>query len=228
MYKAFSYLIIIFAIILVLFSLTTFVIIQINLLKSDFSFTPKGLNFYLQDFADYNALFGATITLIIAYFGIKRLEAAETSNKDKLKLDRYNDWKIVTDIRIDEVHNLNERFRREFYKVRFNLFSDLYESNLSITNIDQLKYIFNKYFRNYTNFFEEMTEKSLRMGHIYRDEQYTFFFDSFYYIVIGSLINEYPALQTDLKKLYIESLKADRIIDSKMFDSSYRRYTGDI
>lgn len=226
MYKTFNFIIIIFSIILVLFSVVTFTIIQIDLFNYPFNFSPKGLNAYLDSFAKYNSLFAATVTLIVAYFGIKRLEAADKSNNDKLKQDRYSDWKIVTDIRIDEIENNNKRFRREFYKIRYNLFLDLYPLDLSIKNKKDLELIFDKHIKSRVTFFEEMTEKHIWMGGIYRDNQYTYFFEDLYYILIGSLNNQYSELYQDFKNLYLENLNPERTIDEKMFYSAQTRYTG--
>ena len=74
MYKIFYIIIIIITIILLLFSIVTFIIIQFDLFNLKFDFSPKGLNKYLKSFSEYTSLFAATITLIVAYFGIKRFE----------------------------------------------------------------------------------------------------------------------------------------------------------
>lgn len=226
MYKIFNFAIIIFSIVLLFFSFVTFIIIQIDLFNYKFDFSPKGLNVYLKSFSEYTGLFAATITLIVAYFGIKRLEAAETANKDKVKHDRYNDWKIVTDIRIDEIEENNKRFRRELYKVRYNLYSDLYKKNLSIQNFKELEILFNKYLKDKVNFFEEMTKKSMEIGNVYSNKEYTFFFDNLYYVFIGSLNNAYSKIYDDFKRLYINSLNKERIIDEKLFERAYSNYTG--
>lgn len=224
MYKTFNYVIIIFAFILLFFSTVTFLIIQFDLFNYPFNFSPKGLNEYLNSFFQYSGLFTATITLIVAYFGIKRFEAADTANYDKVKLDRYSDWKIVTDIRIDEIEENSKRFRREFYKIRYNLFMDLYLSNISIKDKNQLKKIFDLHFKERIAFFDEMTKKNIGMGSIYRNEEYTYFFDDLYYIFVGSLNETYDSIYYDFKQLYVANLNPNRIIDEDLFNAAQITY----
>lgn len=220
MYKIFKIIIIGITIILIFFSAITFLIIQSDLLNSRIDFTPKGLNIYLNSFFQYSGLFAATITLIVAYFGIKRLEAADIANFEKIKLDRYSDWKIVTEIRINEIKDGNKGFIREFYKIRYNLFTDLYYDNLSIYDSKKLKEIFDKYFITRISFFEEMTNRNIEMGNIYKDGNYTYFFQNFYYIFIGSLDYTYEKVYDDLKILYLANLNPHRIIDEETFKSA--------
>lgn len=228
MYRIFTFIIIGFAIVLFLFSLITFLIIQWDLFNLNFEFTPQGVNNYLSLFSQYSSLFAGTITLIVAYFGIKRFEAAEQANQDKIKFDRYNDWKIVTDLRIDEFEEQNKRFRKEFYKIRYKLFLDIFDNDITIKNKQKLELIHNKYFKDRISFFEDMNEKSILMGNIYKDNTYTYFYDSLYYIFIGSLDEMYDNLDEDFKELYLSCLKPDRLIQKDMFIKAYKRYTGDI
>lgn len=71
--------------------------------KYSFSFSPDGINTYLTAFGQYEALFTATVATIAAYFGLLRLKVATDANNDKLKQDRFSEWKTVLDIRFIEI-----------------------------------------------------------------------------------------------------------------------------
>lgn len=71
--------------------------------KYSFSFSPDGINTYLTAFGQYEALFTATVATIAAYFGLLRLKVATDTNNDKLKQDRFSEWKTVLDIRFIEI-----------------------------------------------------------------------------------------------------------------------------
>ncbi len=160
--------------------------IQKMLFRNYFEFSPDGINFYINQFAKYNGLFAATITLIVAYYGIERLRAAERANIDKVRLDRYSDWKTITDARLDIVKDENPLFRREFINIRYQLFEDLYPA-FSIENKKQLQTLFNKYFANLIPALESNNKKQQGLGGIYPSSDYSYFGQNFLFVFLGSL-----------------------------------------
>lgn len=220
----FRFIIILVAMCMFVLSCMAFIATQKLLLQNNFEFSPEGISFYISQFTQYNGLFAATITLIVAYYGIERLKAAERANTDKVKLDRYADWKTITDSRIDVIKDDNPLFKREFINIRYKLFEDLYPS-FSIQNKKQLQSIFNKYFANLIVAFESNNKRHQGCGEIYQSEDYTYFGQNFIFVVLGSVTGEkYDKASEDLLKMYVDSLSPDRIIDSVAYQTALGNY----
>lgn len=220
----FRLIIILVAICMFVLSCMAFFSTQKLLFKSQFEFSPDGISFYINQFSQYNGLFAATITLIVAYYGIERLRAAERANIDKVRLDRYSDWKTITDARLDVVKDDNPLFRREFITIRYQLFEDLYPA-FSIESRKELQNLFNKYFANLIPAFESNNKKQQGLGGIYPSADYSYFGQNFLFVFLGSLTGEkYDNAVEDLLKMYCEKLQNDRIIDSLAYQSAAERY----
>lgn len=151
-----------FAIILCIFSLIAFISIHLDLFKQNVQLNSIGINNYFLALGEYKGLFTGTITLITVYFAIERLYAAEIANKDKVKLDRFADWKMVTELRMSEIQESCPVFKREFSKSRYNFFDDLYKLNMTIKNKSQLEQLYNSHFGDLTRFFENHSKASLK------------------------------------------------------------------
>ncbi|AZA84612.1 hypothetical protein C1637_07175 [Chryseobacterium lactis] len=205
-------------------SFIAFISTQRLLFENHFDFSPDGMSFYINQFSKFNGLFAATITIILAYYGIERLKAAERANIDKVRLDRYSDWKTITDARIDVVKDENPLFRREFINIRYQLFEDLYPA-FAIENKKQLRALFNKYFANLIPAFESNNKKQQGCGGIYQSAAYTYFGQNFLFVFLGSVIGvKYDNATEDLLEMYLASLPSDRIIDSLAYQSALERY----
>jgi hypothetical protein len=223
--KIFNLLLLTIVVILICMSLISLVAIHWTLCdKYSFSFSPKGINTYLTSFEQYKALFLATVTTIAAYFGLHRLKAATDANNDKLRQDRFSEWKTVLDIRFIEIEKYDPYMKREFVRVRYNLFSQLYNLNFSVTNNEQLTQIFNSTFQDIVRFFEEQNNKHLGMGGVYPDNTYSYSFDSFRFLFLGSIDTFYPEIISDLQTLYLARLDPNRIIDVAMYQTALRNY----
>lgn len=224
MNKIFNLTIIAISAILTFFSLITFVIIQIDLLSNKFQMTPAGINNYLSAFSVYKELFAGTIALIVAYFGILRFKAAEIANKDKVSQDRFSDWKNLVDLRITEVERNNPFLKREFARLRYNLFQKLYSNKMAINNLKELNEIFDDKFKITLRFLEEMNDKHVNCGGTYRDDKFSYFFNDFHFVFMGCLDDYYKDISSDLENIYIKSLDSKRIIDINLFNSAYKSY----
>jgi hypothetical protein len=226
MQRFFNLVIIIFSIILSLFSLIAFAFVHIELSKWDFQLDLEGINNYFSELTNFKELFGATITLILAYYGLKRLKTAEKSNRDKVKTDRFSDWKSITELRMNEVREKNKIFIREFSRLRYNLFNDLYDKKMTIKNKKELDIIYDKHFKDIIRAFEESNEDYRGMGEIYRTADATYFFDDFYFVFIGCLDSAYDGMYNDIKSRYLSSLNPDRLVGIELYNAAYTRHTG--
>lgn len=223
--KIFNWLILTTIVILITMSLLALFTIHWTLFdKYSFSFSPDGINIYLNEFGQYKALFTATVATIAAYFGLHRLKVATDANSDKLKQDRFSEWKTVLDIRYIEIEKADPFMRREFTRVRYNLFRQLYDLNFSINNNTQLTQIFQTTFLDLARFFEEQNNRYIGMGGVYPNKTYSYSFNSFSFLVIGSVDNVYPEIVRDLQTLYLGALDPNRMIDVNMFQTAQQNY----
>lgn len=226
MQKFFNVVIIIFSITLCLFSLIAFIVVHSDLSERSFQFDLHGINNYFESLTQFKELFAGTITLILAYYGLQRLKTAEKANRDKTKFDRFSDWKSITELRMNEVREKNKLFVREFSRLRYNLFNDIYENDMSIKNKKELDLIYDKHFQNITRAFEESNDDYVGMGGIYGTATSTYFFDDFYFIFIGCLDNFYNGIYQDVHNKYIASLDQNRIINQEIYERANTRLTG--
>jgi hypothetical protein len=203
-------------IILILASIFALLAIHLDLLTRRFTFSLLGLNNYLLAYGKYSSLFAGTIATTAAYSGIQRLKVAAEANQDKVRLDRYSDWKTILDIRFIETDKKDPLMKREFIRLRFKYFSSIYPSNFSINTYNELIQAFD-IFKSLINFFESSNEKHIRMGGVYLDANYSFSFDSFRFLFLGCIDSSYDTIELDLKQLYINQLSTERIIDAQMF-----------
>ncbi|MHC5310962.1 hypothetical protein ACYSNM_13030 [Myroides sp. LJL116] len=222
--KIFNRLLLTIIIILVIMSMMALVTIHWKLSnKYSFSFSPDGINIYLTAFGQYKALFTATVATIAAYFGLLRLKVATDANIYKLQQDRFSDWKTVLDIRFIEIEKYDPYMKREFIRVRYKLFKQLYDFNFSISNKEQLTQVFQTNFKDLATFFETQNNKSVNMGGVYPNNKFSYSFDSFCFLLLGCVDNIYTDIVTDLENLYLATLPTNRTINNEMYKIAYKR-----
>jgi hypothetical protein len=218
--KIFNWLLLL--VIIMLIFMSTIALISIHLvlyLKYYFSFTPEGIDNYLSLFGQYKGVFTATITTIAAYLGLYRLKAATDANSDKLKQDRFTEWKTGLEIRLFKIEKSDQVMRDVFIKERYNLFVQLYDLNFVINNKTQLTMVFRSIFQNLVTPFELNNVKYNDMGGVYPNRIYSYSFQSFLYLFRGS-INEntnYIQINEDLNNLYLDALNPNREIDKELY-----------
>lgn len=220
MKKSFNFIIIVFSYILSFLSLIAFVFIHIELSDREFQLDLEGIKNYFRALTEFRDLFAGTITLIVAYYGIQRFEAAESANIDRIKLDRYVDWKNITESRMNEIKTNNLHFSKEFSRIRFNFYNDLYENKMAINDRIQLEKIYDKYFKKRTPYFEETTNKYISLGGIYPNKDFTYFFDDFYIVFIDCLDSSYDDIFEDTKSLYVANLNPNRTINETLYNEA--------
>lgn len=223
--KIFNWLLLTIIVILIFMSLIALMAIHWNLCRNySFSFSPEGIDTYLTSFGQYKALFTATVATIAAYFGLHRLKAATDANSDKLRQDRFSEWKTVLDIRFIEIEKYDPYMKREFVRVRYNLFRQLYDLDFSITNNAQLTQIFQSTFQVIARFFEEQNNRYIGMGGAYPDNTHSYSFDSFRFLLLGSVDNTYTDIVGDLQTLYLAALDPDRMINIDLYRTAQQNY----
>ncbi|MEA9414314.1 hypothetical protein [Flavobacterium sp. PL02] len=214
--KIFDGILLIIIIALIFMSLVALITIHWTLYnKYSFSFLPDDINTYLTSFGQYKALFTATVTTIAAYFGLNRLKVATDANSDKLKQDRFSEWKTVLDIRFIEIEKNDPFMKREFVRVRYNLFLQIYNIDFSIKNKAQLVQIFELIFLDLVPFFEQQNEKYISKGGIYNNVLYSYSFDSFRFLFLGSVDTHYLEIMNDLETLYLAAVVSDRTMSNE-------------
>jgi hypothetical protein len=224
--KVFNLLFLAVITILVIASFLALIIIHWTFSDSNYSFSlsPSSINTYLSAYGDYKALFTGTIAAIAAYYGLHRMTVAADANIQKIKQDRFSEWKTILDIRFVETDKKDPFMKREFVRVRLDFFERLYTANFNIENIDALKNIFEPVFGNLIQFFEDQNEMMIQMGGVYQNEKYSYSFDSFQFLFLGSVGNVYNEIKSDLLKLYLAKLPDHRFIDAELYKSSLTNY----
>lgn len=227
MTKTFNILLVVAISILLVMSCLALIDIHWNFFDSKkyvFSFTPQGINTYLQGYGEYKTLFTGTVATIAAYLGLLRLKVANEANRDKLKQDRFSEFKTLIDVRTVEVESRDPYLKREFIRVRYNFFNDLYSRDFSILDLTNLTQVFNSHFLDVIRFLEEQNNRHIGMGGIYENDKQSYSFDSFRFVFQGCLENSYNNIVTDLLTLYLSAMNPDRFINPEMYESASRNY----
>ena len=181
------------------------------------SLKPIGVNNYLSAYGAYKTLFIATVTTIAAYLGLLRLKAATEANNDKLKQDRFNEWKVVLDNRFPIVINSDPDMKRIFIEMRYKLFCHLFKLNFKISNKKELTQIFTTILNEWVGAIEVQNKHFNNYRGIYKDQNHSYSFANFYFVFGGCVDDIYSEFYEDLKSLYLSGLDKDRIIDNTRF-----------
>jgi hypothetical protein len=207
---------------LLVFSSIGFGLIHLKLWDHGVDISPKGVEIYIHELGSYKGLFLATVTVTAAYLGLKRLKAATDANEDKLRNDRFNEWKIVLESRIQEQLIWDPYMKRCFVHIRYRLFQTLYRLDFNIESIDDLRIMFSHFEtpnNNIPAFLEEQSNRSKDMGGYYPNENYLYSFDSFRYIIYGCINEAYDNFESDLRALYLDRAKLStmRTVDKELY-----------
>lgn len=193
--------------------------------KYTFSFSPNGINNYLAAFGDYKVLFTGTVATMAAYFGLHRLKVATDANLQKVKQDRFSEWKSVLDIRFIEIEKLDPFMKREFIRIRHNLFEQLYDRNFNVADKAQLTQIVLAIFpQALIHIFETHNNMRIGVNGVYPRYTYAYSFDSFQFLFLGCLDNVYGESRADLQTLYVAQLPAEKHIDVEMYNAAIAKY----
>lgn len=213
--KLFNFILLTTGIILTVMSVIAITAVNWNCAREySFSFTPEGISRYLAAYGSYKSLFTATVSSIAAYLGLLRLKAATDANVDKLKQDRFNEWKTILELRFLEFEERSPLLKREFVKIRYNLFCYLYETDFALNDKNGLLQFLDSNISQQTIRFIEQDNRMYRdMAGTYTNSSHSYSFDAFRFMILGCLSTVYDGIDSDLEAYYLGSLPADREID---------------
>ena len=206
--------------ILCVMSLLALISIHGKVFELSLEFSPKGIDTYLSSFLPYKYLFTLTIATCSAYFGFLRVKATLDSNVEKIKQDRFSEWKTIVQIRCNEIALLDPKMTREIIRARRSIFNFLYDKNFNIQNIAELTEVFNQNISESVGFFETTNARHNKLGGIYRNNRHSYSFDSFRFIFYGMLENWYDEMIDDLENLYVANLPNGRMIGEGLYQSA--------
>jgi hypothetical protein len=209
-------------------SIVAVLAIHMDLSKQELIFSPESVNVYIASFGEYESLFAATLGVAGAYFAFLQLKSAVNTYKDKIRYDYFTEWKITLEIRLREVEADEPYMNREFTKLRYQLFLQLYEMKFSILTREQLEQVFEQHFKNEVGFLETKNKKHEGMGGIYPDQNYSYSFDNFRFVFLGCLNNFYEKIEADLQSIYVKNLPKPRTIDQQAYVFALKNYRNDI
>ncbi|MCG8750554.1 hypothetical protein [Tenacibaculum finnmarkense] len=202
-------------------SILALISIHGKLADFDSKFSPSGIDNYLSSYANYKYLFTGTIATCSAYFGLLRVKATLDSNLEKIKQDRFSEWKTIVQIRCGEIESLDPKMTREIIKIRLSIYNFLYDKNFKIQNINELTEVFNAYVSSLVGFFENTNKRQQQLG-VYRNERHSYSFDSFRFVFYGMLDSCYEEMINDLEELYIQNLPNGRMIGEGHYQTALR------
>lgn len=218
--KKLNNLLTVFVIITIAASAVVIALIHIELFKYHFSFTTTGIENYLDRYGDYKGLFTLTIASVAALSGLKSLGESIKANKERIKQDRFNEWKNGLEIRLNEISNNDPYIFKIFTQRRYRLFSVLYEHDFEIKDAGHLLMIFS-IFKDVIPVFEEHNPWRNKLNGIYRDREHTYAFEAFCSVLYGGIDQCYADTKNDLKQLYLDNLPANRHIDATLYKTTF-------
>src|SRR5690606_23259742 len=129
--------------VLSLMSVLALISIHGKLIDFNFEITPIGIDNYLSSYTPYKYLLTGTIATCAAYFGLLRLKATIDTNNEKIKQDRFTEWKTIVQVRCSEIELLEPKMTREIIKIRRPIYEYLFARNFRIQNQEELAEVFN-------------------------------------------------------------------------------------
>jgi hypothetical protein len=204
-------------VVLIPMSIFAIALTQWSLFQSNFSFSIKGIEFYLISFSNFKLLFTATLAICTAYWGILNI-------KQKIKQDKLLEWKMSMDERLKEKESTDYVMCREIKQIRAKIFNSLYPLNFQIQNKKELKKIFDLHFpKTLVCNFETRNHRRKSFNGIYPSEDFNYSFKSFQFIFFVVIDKWYKELPKDLEKIYKDSLKdIHRKIDQKTYEEKIK------
>lgn len=132
-------------------------------------------------------------------------------------MDRYSDWKTVLDIRFIEIEKKDPIMKREFVRLRYRFFDQLYKLNFNISTKEQLIKIFDTTFKDLVSTFEELNSVNVGMGGVHPTVIHSYSSQSFIFLFAGCADSVYSEMVADLSSLYIANLPSGRTMDAGLF-----------
>jgi hypothetical protein len=210
---------ILLAFVAIALTVMVFVILLLNYqLMTQYAFTPTvaGIRYYLAFFSDYKDLFVVAIAATAAYIGLQSLQQTVQANKERLKQDRFSEWKSRVDSRILEVEKNDPYLRRVFLEKRTKYFDALFDRGFYISNKEELAICF-VVFADVVPFLEDQNNRTIKLGQVYASNDQAYSYDAFRFVFIGAADGAYPTIETDLKDFYLGLLPNRLVVDQETY-----------
>ena len=196
--------------------------------KMDFNFSSTGFQHYLSLYQPYSLLFGATFVVLTTNLAIERLGLLIESSRATFKIGNRTAWIETANYFIDEIKGSDPFMIKVFKRNILNIHDFLFDRNYKFSNKEGLQDFFNQFVKDHVIFFEQQNETHIGTGGFYRDEEYTYSFESFRYIFanIVKLEESYKSTMDDLRELFIAEVKKlpNRQVDRETFRRSIENY----
>lgn len=208
------------------------VAIILTLLKGfslSFDISSEGFQYYLEFFEPYSLLFGATFVVLTTNVAIERLGLLIESSRATYKIGNRTAWIETANYFINEVSDNDSYMIKVFKRNILNIHDFLFEINYKFSSKDDLKKFFDQFIMNNVGFFEQLNQRHIGMGGIYRDEDYTYSYESLRYIFVNitKIEESYQSVENDLKELFITEVKnqPNRLVNRETFRHANERYS---
>ena len=156
------------------------------------------------------------IAATATYVGLQSLQQTVQANRERLKQDRFSEWKSRVDSRILEVEKNDPYLRRVFLEKRTKYFDQLLDRNFYIADKEQLA-ICLSVFADVIPFLEDKNNRTIKLGQVYPSTNHAYSYDAFRFVFIGSADGAYPQIETDLKVLYLDLLPNREVVDEETY-----------
>lgn len=165
--------------------------------------SSSGFQNYLKLYSPYSVLFTATFIVITANLAIERLGLMNDANLNSYKASNRAIWIQTVKEFLIELNIENPLMSKEFKKQLIIIHDYLFEKSYKISNESETADLFNTFFLNRIQFFEEMNTRFINIGY-YPNESFSYCWDGFRYIIVVMVnIDEcYPKFVLDMEKLY--------------------------
>lgn len=203
--------------VLLVFAVLALIEIHWRLKDMQFACSPEGIEYYLASLGKYKYLFAGTVATCSAYFGLLSVKARNESNADKKKQDRFNEWKMILQLRSSDILDRDPMIVKYITEKRNQIFNYLHDIQFKFDNKEQLTIFFNLFFKDQVGTFEIHNFKYKKLSAIYPNSEFSYSFESFcivFFVMIESWYNE---VHSDILKLYIDNLPENRIINEQSY-----------
>lgn len=208
-------------IVTILITLSTLAIVAIHYIgyRQGLYLHISGIENYLDLYGKFSSLFAGAIATLSLLFALLRLKEAAITNREKLKQDQFNEWKLTLEIRAEEVADKNSILKREVIKERLKMYNILHDYGFKIDNKKQLTEVFDV-LKDRVATFESSHARTVQLGEIYPDDKTAYSLQDFIYVFFGGIDQYYNKAFEDLTELYLNNISKNRIINSSLYKSS--------
>ncbi|REG78408.1 hypothetical protein [Algoriphagus antarcticus] len=212
---------------LIVFSIVAFILATIEGFKMSLDLSSNGFQEYLKMFTPYSILFAATFVVLTTHLAIERLGLMNDANNNAFKASNRTIWIQTTKEFLSELKEENPLMLKELSKQLLVIHDYLFEKQYKILSENDTKELFDKFFKNRVQFYEEMNTKYMNIA-LYRDNRQSYSWDGFRYLIMVMVNADecYPKFILDLRELYQQEVLTfnSSCIDPQAFEFAHKEY----